>query len=367
MLSLATESTHELARALASPGGFAWWYADFVDDDGRALVLIWSFGLPFLAGSRTRALPADRPAVSLATYERGRCSFYLLQTYAPHAARVEGEGRVRLGDSRFAVTRTDGEVALEAELDLALPGGAWLRGAVHARGPGCRAPAAEADACASPQRWAPTLGAANGCAELRTSCGSDFRMRGRAYVDGNTSPLPLHELGIASWRWGRVALPGRDLIFYFVDPEGGRAEPVRLVLEVDREGRMTEHRVSSHWFGPRRDGFGLRFHSGLRLSSPTGLDVELRFSAPIDRGPFYLRFALEAETRRGERGRGLAELAVPKQVDRAWQRPFIRMRTHATQGPNSAWLPLFCGPAEGRIRRLLAQRLPARAAAGVVP
>jgi hypothetical protein len=367
MLSLVTQSTHELARALASPGGFAWWYADFVDEDGRTLVLIWSFGLPFLPGSRARALPTDRPALSLATYEPGRCTFYLLQTYAPDAARVEGEGRVRLGDSRFGVTCAGVEVGLEAELDVPLPGGAWVRGVVHARGPGCLAPAAHAGTTASPQRWAPTLAAATGYAELRTSCGGDFRLRGRAYVDGNTSTLPLHELGIASWRWGRVALPGRDLIFYFVDPEGSRAEPVRLVLEVDREGRLVEHRVSSHWFGARRDGFGLRFHSGLRLSSPTGLDVELRFSSPIDRGPFYLRFALEAATRRGERGRGLAELAVPKRVDLAWQRPFIRMRTHATQGPNSAWLPLFCGPADGRVRRWLAQRLPARAAAGVVP
>ncbi|HEX6245815.1 MAG TPA: hypothetical protein VFZ61_33050, partial [Polyangiales bacterium] len=139
------------------------------------------------------------------------------------------------------------------------------------------------------------------------------------------------------------------------------------VLEVDHEGRVQEHRASSHWFGPGRDGFGLRFHSGLRLSSPTGLDVELHYSPAIDRGPFYLRFALEAETRRGERGRGLAELAVPSLVDLAWQRPFIRMRTHATEGPNSAWLPLFCGASDGRVRRLLARRLPVRAAPRAVP
>ena len=366
MLSLTREGTHELAHALASPGGFAWWYADLVDSAGRALALIWSFGLPFLAGSRARALPMDRPALSLAMYERGRCTFYLLQSYGSHEARVEGEGCVRLGDSRFRLTRAGVEVALQAELDLPLPGGGWLRGVMHARGPRCLPPAARGGAPESPQRWAPILAATTGRAELRTF-GREFRLHGRAYVDGNTSPLPLHELGIASWRWGRVGLPGRDLIFYFVDPEDRRAPPVRMVLEVDRNGSTVEHHVSSHWFAPQRDVFGLRFHSGLRLSSPTGLDAELRFSPPIDRGPFYLRFAVEAETRRGERGRGLAELAAPKQVDLAWQRPFIRMRTHATQGPNSAWLPLFCGASEGRVRRWLAQRLPMRAAPGGVP
>jgi hypothetical protein len=366
MLSLASESSQELALALASPGGFAWWYADLVDDEGRALVLIWSFGLPFLPGSRAGALPAQRPAVALAAYEGGRCSLYLLQTYDPSTASVEGEGRVRLGASRFQLTPSGNEVTLEAELDVPLPGGAALRGVVRARGRRCQAPG-PSGASASPQRWAPTLAAAAGHAELHTTCGSAFRLRGRAYVDGNSSPLPLHELGIASWRWGRVALPGRDLIFYFVDAEQRGTDPVRLVLEIDGAGRLVEHHASSHWVGAGRDAFGLRFHRGLRLSSPTGLDVELRFSPPIDRGPFYLRFMAQVETRRGERGRGLAELAVPSQVDRAWQRPFIRMRTHATEGPNSVWLPLFSGPADGRVRRWLTQRLPARTVPGVAP
>lgn len=365
MLSLASESAQDIALALAAPGGFAWWYADLVDDEGRALVLIWSFGLPFLPGSRARALPMDRPAVALATYEGGHCSFYLLQTYAPHAAAsMDSEGAVRLGDSVFRLRRDGAEVALDAELDLPLPDGAALRGVVRARGRRCLAPAG---GCASPQRWAPTLVATTGHAELRATSGGEFRLHGRAYVDSNSSPLPLHELGIASWRWGRVALPGRDLIFYFVDPEGDAAQPVRLVLEVDSQGRLFEHRASSHWVGARRDAFGLPFYRGLRLSSPTGLDVELRFSRPIDRGPFYLRFAVEGETRRGERGRGLAELAAPGRVDCAWQRPFIRMRTHATRGPNSLWLPLFCGPSEGRVRRWLTQRLPLRTALGAAP
>ncbi|HEX6242906.1 MAG TPA: hypothetical protein VFZ61_18460, partial [Polyangiales bacterium] len=222
MLSLVAHSADELAGALASPGGFAWWYADLVDEQGRALVLIWSFGLPFLPGSRARALPTERPALSLATYEDCRCTFYMLQTYAPDAASVESEGQVRLGDSRFRLVRTGRELALEAELDLPLPDGGRLRGAVTAHGAACLAPAAHGGASASPQRWAPTLAAASGSAELRSE-GYGFRLRGRAYVDANTSPQPLHELGIASWRWGRVALPGRDLIFYFVESERRRA------------------------------------------------------------------------------------------------------------------------------------------------
>jgi hypothetical protein len=87
----------------------------------------------------------------------------------------------------------------------------------------------------------------------------------------------------------------------------------------------------------------------------------------VDEGPFYLRFLVDAATRENQRGRGIAEQVAPEQVDRSWQRPFIRMRTHATAAPNSIWLPLFSGPREGRSRRLWEHWLPTRAAQGVTP
>ena len=36
-------------------------------------------------------------------------------------------------------------------------------------------------------------------------------------------------------------------------------------------------------------------------------------------------------------------------------RPLVRMRVHRAAGPNSMWLPLFSGDADGRLRRLLGQ------------
>jgi len=40
-------------RLLEAPGGFAWWYLDALDARGDGLVVIWSFGLPFLPGYRS--------------------------------------------------------------------------------------------------------------------------------------------------------------------------------------------------------------------------------------------------------------------------------------------------------------------------
>ena len=74
----------------------------------------------------------------------------------------------------------------------------------------------------------------------------------------------------------------------------------------------------------------------------------------VDDGPFYLRFLVDAEDGvNGCRGRGFAERVVPANVDRPWQRPFVRMRTFATDGDNSMWLPLFSGPRSGRLRAAL--------------
>jgi hypothetical protein len=164
-----------------------------------------------------------------------------------------------------------------------------------------------------------------------------------------------------------VALPERELIYYVLDSTLAQTPSVQLVLEVLADGRLIRHRASSHWFGARRSVFGLPFHRGLRLSSASGLDVELRFADLVDDGPFYLRFLVQATTRQGQRGAGVAELVAPEQVDRPWQRPFIRMRTHATDARNSIWLPLFSGPAQGRARRLWEHWLPTRAAHGVAP
>jgi hypothetical protein len=365
MLNLAREDALDLSQVLETPGGFAWWYADLVDVQGRALVLIWSYGLPFLPGSRANPRPLERPSISLATYEGGRCSFYLLQTYARQEARLDDDGSMRLGSSRIRLSREGDDAILEAELDLPIPGGGRVTGQVRARGARCRIPCVGDEP--SSQRWAPIMAAAEGRVQLAWQGGPGFRLTGRVYVDSNTSPVPLSGLHIAAWRWGRVALPERELIYYVLDSADARAPALQLVLEVLADGRLIRHRASSHWFGARRSVFGLQFHRGLRLSSASGLDVELRFTDVVDEGPFYLRFLVEATTRQGQRGVGVAELAAPEQVDRPWQRPFIRMRTHATDAPNSIWLPLFSGPAQGRARRLWEHWRPTRTAQGVAP
>ncbi len=80
--------------------------------------------------------------------------------------------------------------------------------------------------------------------------------------------------------------------------------------------------------------------------------IALDQGAPLDDGPFYLRSSLSLVVE-GRRGFGFSEHVRVDRLDLAIHRPFVNMRVHATQGPNSMWLPLFSGPRAGRFRRLL--------------
>lgn len=204
--------------------------------------------------------------------------------------------------------------------------------------------------------------------------GQVLNLHGRAYFDGNTSTVPLDQLGIARWRWGRLALRDREVIYYLVDPcEPARAlsgahEPQHWAVVVDGEGNMSRHRICAiEQEGERRSLYGPRYHRRLRLRSEDGeVDISVRYRAPAENGPFYLRFLTVGQCHRsGEQAAGTAELLLPDKVDLAWQRPFVRMRHHAIGGRNSIWLPLFNGPRRTRIRRLMrgvaSRLLPGRA------
>ena len=80
----------------------------------------------------------------------------------------------------------------------------------------------------------------------------------------------------------------------------------------------------------------------------------LRFNVhpPVDEGPFYLRFMVDAVCEiTKERGHGIAELVKPDRIHIAPFQPFVRMRVHQVDGPNSFLLPLFTGAGGDKVKR----------------
>ncbi|HEV2146874.1 MAG TPA: hypothetical protein VGR37_05710 [Longimicrobiaceae bacterium] len=364
MIQIGSTSREMDPALLRAPGGFAWWYADLVTPDGDGVVLIWSFGLPFLPGyadaSRRGApqLPADRPSVNVVAYSRGVPTVYLLQEYpAAEASWADADGAQRIGRCRFLRTAADGRCSLDADLDCPVPGSSKrLTGRVRVQGVARISPE-EPSSDDAPHLWTPLTGPAEGTAVLRLGGREVARVSGRAYHDRNGGSVPLHALGIERWMWGRFPLEGREAVYYLLWPRGGGApECLGVVLHAD--GSTEEVPALDVETGPERRSFaGLRWAEWIRLWAGGERWLEVRHRALADVGPFYLRLLSEGTVAGGESALGWGELCVPDRVDLPLHRPLVRMRVHRVGGANSLWLPLFTGPRRRRAARLLRHAL----------
>ena len=367
MLGLSAPSIPVDPALLQQPGAFAWWYLDLVDDHGDGIVLIWSWGLPFLpglAGAARRGspqAPGDRPSLNLAVYQGGKAAFYLLQELDPADAHWDPVAdRWSFGDSRVRLDRReDGTHHLHITLDCPVPGiPDRLTGVVEVTG---HERVHEGDPHGDPRHaWTPLMTACPGSASLQ--CGGwSVDLEGRAYHDRNSGVQPMHTLGIDRWWWGRLAFPERELIYYHLVPENPDDPVQTLVVEVDRQGRtrvLEDARVEIQ--ATRRSLYSLDWTTRLRFWDPDGQEVQVRMHAGVDDSPFYQRLLIEGECG-GEHARGVAELVVPDAIDPDWMRWLVGMRVHHTAQSNSFWLPLFSGPRAGRPGRVLVQLLPGSA------
>ena len=131
---------------------------------------------------------------------------------------------------------------------------------------------------------------------------------------------------------GRCRRSGdRTSIWY--DLEGRGNERELHLLEV-AGAEVREQIVRGPAFAPPQAG-----------RAPQGRGGAAFLGRPVERGPFYSRWLAgdDAVVERCE---------VDRVFDR-WHRPLVRMRLHGPSVRESIWAPLFCGPAQGRLARLL--------------
>ncbi|MFT7519295.1 MAG: carotenoid 1,2-hydratase [Kiritimatiellia bacterium] len=334
--------------ALASPG-YAWWYLDLLNDDGDGVVIIASFGLPFLPGlaSSDRAgepkLAARRASLNVAVYRGHRRCAYVLQELPEHVC-AWNDGHIELGQTSLRSVDTQGQRTLKVELDCPLPGtDTRLTGHIELRGVAPTVRGHEE----GPHGWA-VRGVGPSTGHIRAGSRTLLEVEGRGYHDTNWSSLPLHRLDMDRWLWARIAGPLGDRVLWMLWPEDG-GDPVTRYFHVSDQLIEEDCEVQIH--GSRRGLFGLR--------APRRIEVEtdreratIHLDHLVDDGFFYQRFATSV-TLGGRRVPGTAELVHPHRVDLNRHRALVRMAHHDLTGRNSMWLPLFCGTQHDRLPRLL--------------
>lgn len=348
MLSLTPPSTASAVAALAQPGGFAWWYLDLVDGAGNGLVLIWSFGLPFLPGVRAAPEAATRrPALVVSVYAGAREAFYVFREFPPEQVSWDpATGSGRFGDTSVRLHLDAARVELDIALDLAVPGCTRpLTGRVTVAGAARRGPGWGA---ATAHQWMPLTSATTG--RVRLHGAFETALEGRAYLDHNCATVPMTDQGIRRWSWGRIALPTRELIWYGLVPDGG-GPTEGLVLEVAADGASRVAALNLAGSRSRRSWSGIARPTRLHFADPDGVPVEVAVGPPVDDAPFYQRSLVEAVCG-GERGAGVSEIVLPRLLDQPWLRPFVSMRVARPDGADSFLLPALSGPRVGRWSRL---------------
>ena len=347
----------------AKGGGFLWWYADLLDDQGNGIVLIWSLNLPFLPdvsyGLRAgdRPVPAQHPSLNIVVHKEGKPAFYLLQQHGPGEWEWDPAGGTwRVGATRICLKgSTKGRARLEATLDCSVPEtGERLTGTVVVEG--ARRLAGDTVRTGSVHLWCPLITATEGNADLAWG-DQRLQVTGRAYVDRNESPVGLTELGIDRWWWGRLPFSDHELIWYRLDSKDPAVPSTQFLLRVEPDGqsRLSEGGIA---LGPTQTGwYGLSYPATLDLTEADGTAVRVQVQEVTDDGPFYQRFVVVAE-RGGERVHGVAELVVPDRIALPGMRRLIDMKVHQASRSNSFWLPLFAGGAHHRLGKLLGRRRP---------
>lgn len=374
MISLSDPRRSPPLATLDAPGGFAWWYAEILDDQRSGVVMIWSFGLPFLPGYMASAragrpqTPRQRPSLNIALYDRGRPCFYLLRELDPADAHWDGDQSWRFGDTTLRSTLdANNRRTLDAQINCPLGHGqGHVRGWLRLTGPSPTL-ASPSPLPGSPHGWTPLALPAFGTVNLQLEGGRPFLATGRAYHDRNHSPLSLDALGIHTWLWGRATLPDQDRIYYVLWPKGAphtspKATPLCFGLTAATDGTLSHTPLTPTLPPHTTTLYGMPHWPSLSLALPDGTPwLHIHQTHRIDDGPFYLRHLTDNTTSPTDNAstlppsplHGTCETIHPPRIDLARHRPLVRMRVSHDHRPNSAWLPLFEGSRRGRLQRLL--------------
>lgn len=264
------------------PGGYAWWYVDALDHEGRhGLAIIGFVGSvfsPYYARARQRggADPLDHCSINVGLYPPGGHCWSMTERRRHRVSRSPTE--LAIGPSAL---RWEGE-HLRIDIDeVCAPWPMRLRGRVlvHPRLACERDFALEAS---GGHRWRPYVPLGEVEVEFTHP---RLRWRGTAYCDHNHGDTPL-EAAFSDWQWTRAHLPGnRAAVIYDARPRSG--PPTSFSLRFGTQGVALSESLPP----PTRLQ---RSAWGLGRSVCADTDPPARIVRGLESGPFYARTLVQA-------------------------------------------------------------------------
>jgi len=262
------------------PGGYAWWYLDALDPEGRyGLAIIGFIGSvfsPYYAHARRRGLtdPLNHCSLNVGLYLPDRN--YWTMTERPRASIARTASEFVIGPSAL---QWDGS-RLRIDIDeVTVPFPARVRGTVTVtpRVSFDRDFALDHDGA---HRWRPIMP----CADVEVEMHSpDLRWRGAGYLDSNFGNGPL-EQAFSSWQWTRTHLAG-DTTAIAYDSEPRIGAPRSLTLRIE-PGAVFQSDAAR----PRTELPGTRW--GIQRSVAVDPGTQPRIVRGLEGGPFYARSLL---------------------------------------------------------------------------
>ena len=262
------------------PGGYAWWYLDALDPEGRfGLAIIGFIGSvfsPYYAHARRRGLtdPLNHCSLNVGLYLPDRN--YWTMTERPRASIARTASEFVIGPSAL---QWDGS-RLRIDIDeVTVPFPARVRGTVTVapRVSFDRDFALDHDGA---HRWRPIMP----CADVEVEMDSPaLRWRGTGYLDSNFGNGPL-EQAFSNWQWTRTHLAG-DTTAIAYDSEPRIGAPRSLTLRIE-PGAVSQSDAAR----PRTELPGTRW--GINRSVAVDPGTQPRIVRGLEGGPFYARSLL---------------------------------------------------------------------------
>lgn len=349
-------------------GAYEWWYFDAISDDGRdALVIIFLADFIFsprynravaryLQGSSGEAPPGTFPALAVSLYRNGRPLFRAINEYGGEDFAASTDTPVvRIGRSSFHLHTTDDKTSYSIHLDVPLRGGRRLEASlqwevVEGDFSGDEFIRAASDAQArEAHQWnmvAPRCRVTGTLAVMKHDRRrfEEFTFRGLGYHDHNRDARWMPPT-IAEWQWGRAHFDDVTAIYYRYRERTAEQPLTRLFIV--HNNKLSAYTAELEIAGVRRDRFGLRYASNLRIAAYTETEqpqtqqhsetasgasntsittsssvpvLLLRQRQTIDSSFFYLRFISDATLDLGDdrmrRAPAITEHLAPRAL--AW-------------------------------------------------